>query len=170
MPIGTRYVDLIRKVAAEFKLDPVLVEAIVVQESSGNADAFRFEPGFYNRYIKPKGLFVGQNPRRVSSSYGLMQVMYPTALEHGYPKEYPPERLFEPELALRTGCAVLRRLLDWADTFPAAKPEKRLSAALASYNGGRGSNTPDNEILRNGVYAREVLQKRDLLVKEGRKP
>lgn len=170
MPIATRYLELIRKVAAEFKLDPVLVEAIVVQESSGDTDGFRFEPGFYNRYIKPKGMFPGQNPRRVSSSYGLMQVMYPTALEHGYPKEYPPERLFEPEIGLRAGCTVLRKLLDWSETFPTAAPEKRLSAALASYNGGRGSNKPTDEVLRNGVYAKSVLKHYAQLVKEGRKP
>lgn len=170
MPIGTRYWDLITKVAAEFKLDPVLVEAIVVTESSGNADAFRFEPMFYNRYIKPKGLFPGQNPRRVSSSYGLMQVMYPTALENGYPKEYPPERLFEPELSLRAGCRLLRSLLDWAAGFPGTTPEKQLSAALASYNGGRGSNKPTDTPLRNGVYADKVLRNRNQLVKEGRKP
>lgn len=170
MPIGTRYYDLIKKVAAEFKLDPVLVEAIVVQESAGNADAFRFEPMFYNRYIKPKGLYPGQNPRRVSSSYGLMQVMYTVAVEHGYPPDAPPEGLFEPETAIRTGCKVLRRLLDWADTFPGVNPEKRLSAALASYNGGRGGNKPTDAMLRNGKYATEVLHKRSLLAKEGRKP
>lgn len=167
MPIGTRYWDLIQTIAAEFALDPVLVEAVVVQESSGNTDAFRFEPNFYNRYIKPKGLFPGQNPRRVSSSYGLMQVMYPVALEDGYPKDLPPEDLFKPEQGIRAGCRRLRKLTDWADKgWPQVPAERRLLAVLASYNGGSGGNKPTDDPPRNGVYAKSVLNKYTLLAKE----
>ena len=44
--IRTRYFPEIVKAATDYKLDPILVEAVVVQESSGNADSFRFEPMF----------------------------------------------------------------------------------------------------------------------------
>lgn len=161
----TRYWNEILVAAKIHQLDPTLVEAVVVQESSGNTDAFRFEPNFYNRYIKPKGLFPGQNPRRVSSSYGLMQLMYPVAVELGY-KE-PPEKLFQPETGLYWGCVKLRALTDWAATFPLATPLQRTTAVLAAYNGGMGDNKPTQSIpLRNQSYATQVLAKLSILVKE----
>lgn len=161
----TRYWDQIQTAARESALDPILVEAVVVQESAGNTDAFRFEPNFYNRYIKPKGLFSGQNPRRVSSSYGLMQLMYPVAVELGYTGS--PEGLFLPDNGLRWGCRKLQALTAWAATFPLATPAQRTSAILASYNGGMGDNKPTQSIpLRNQAYATQVLAKLAVLVKE----
>lgn len=124
----TLYRDLVEREAAALGLDPDLVEAIVWVESSGLTDAFRFEPGFWRRYLAAKPEYAGQNPRRVSSSYGLMQVMYPTAQEHGF--GWPPERLFEPEVGLRYGCLHLRALLEWANG--------EVDKALGAYNAGRG--------------------------------
>lgn len=158
MMLSTRYWDQIVKAAEPLKLDPVLVEAIVVKESSGNTDAFRFERLFWNRLLKPKAEWALKNPRRVASSYGLMQIMYPVALERGYPPHLPPEGLFVPEMGLEYGCRHLRFLLDWASKgWPQIDPAKRVEACLASYNGGRGGNAPGT-LLRNGVYARDVLK------------
>ena len=153
----SRYTADIQRIATVEGVDPNLVEGIVLTESSGNADAFRFEPLFWNRYLKSKSEWIGRNPRRVSSSYGLMQIMYPVALERGYDPKNPPELLFVPDMGLRYGCRQLRWLQDWAEGFPQATPAKRLQAALASYNGGRGGNSPTDAILRNEVYARKVL-------------
>jgi len=164
MPLRTRYFDLIEQVAAKHDLDPLLVEAVVVKESSGNADAFRFEPDFYNRYLKlsPGWEWARKkyaNPRRISSSYGLMQVMFPVAVEDGYPKTDPPELMFLPEVALEYGCRRLRRLREWSEEAgPTVDPHQRLLASLAAYNGGKGSNLPGTQPLRNGSYARAVLQ------------
>lgn len=142
--------------AQKYQLDPLLVEAIVVQESAGNTDAFRFERAFWNRYLKPAKLYPGKNPRRISSSYGLMQLMYPVAIERGYSKDDPPERLFVPEIGLDYGCRQLRHLVDWAAAFASVSPEDQRLAVLASYNGGRGGNTPGTS-LRNHAYARSVM-------------
>ena len=158
----TRYRNEIVTAAKAHGLDPLLVEAIVLTESSGNTDAFRFEPNFYNRYIKPYKLYVGQNPRRVSSSYGLMQIMLPVAHERGFLKSQPPEYLFVPEVGLDFGCKHLRYLLDWADGFACSDTQKR-DAALASYNGGRGGNKPTDTPLRNASYVRKVLANLALL-------
>lgn len=126
----TDYRKEIEGAAHEHGLDPNLVEAVVICESSGRTDAFRFEPGFYERYIKGKPIWSGLNPRRIASSYGLMQVMYTTALEHGYP--YPePEKLFIPEVGLDWGCCVLAAFCEWA--------EGDVMKTLASYNGGKGN-------------------------------
>ena len=154
---GTRYKKEIADAAVAFALDPLLVEALVLVESAGNADAFRFEPNFYNRYIKPYKLYPGYNPRRVSSSYGLMQIMLPVAHERAYPKTDPPEHLFVPEIGLHYGCKHLRFLLDWAGEFPGVTPEQALDAAVASYNGGRGGNKPTDTPKRNASYVRKVF-------------
>jgi soluble lytic murein transglycosylase-like protein len=145
----------IEAAAARYKLDPNLVEAIVGVESNHQTDAFRFEPTFWARYLAKLPAYAGRNPRRVSSSYGLMQVMYPTAVEHGFAGT--PEELFVPETGLEFGCRRLRSLLDWAGGFTHVPPLARLRAAAAAYNGGRGGNAPDAPQLRNGVYAGKVL-------------
>lgn len=160
----SRYWTEIVATATVFALDPILVEAVVVQESSGNTDAFRFEPAFYDRYIKisPDWEWARKkyaNPRRMSSSYGLMQIMWPVALEDGFPRESPPELLFVPEIGLKWGCTRLRTLVNWADKgWPQVAPTVRLRAILASYNGGRGGNRPTDMPLRNTSYANSVLK------------
>lgn len=166
----TRYTGMIKEIATAHGLDPDMVEAVVLQESAGNTDAFRFEPDFWNRYMKGKPQWTGANPRRVSSSYGLMQIMYPVALEIGYSTDHPPEMLFVPEVGLTWGCQKLRQLADWAAglTVPAeiakVEPNVHVLAGLAAYNGGRGGNNPaKNWPLRNGRYAREVVAKWQLL-------
>lgn len=153
--------------AMKHNLDPVLVEAIVVKESSGNADAFRFERDFWNRYLKPNKLYAGKNPRRVSSSYGLMQVMFPVAVERGYPTDLHPELLFVPETALDYGCRQLRYLIDWAnDGWPDLPEPVRLAAAVAAYNGGKGGNRPTDQPNRNATYAKAVLANYSVLLNE----
>jgi soluble lytic murein transglycosylase-like protein len=117
--------------ADDHELDPNLVEAVVIAESSGHTDAFRYEPGFYATYIKGKPEYATWNPRRVASSYGLMQVMFTTAKLYGYGEL--PELLFLPDVGLKYGCLHLKRLLAWA------KGDTR--KALAAYNGGQGNHT-----------------------------
>lgn len=146
----TRYWQEIVKVALKHNLDPILIESIVVQESGGNADAFRFDKNYWNRTLKQNKIYSEKNPRRVSSYYGLMQIFYPVAVERGFPPDLPPELLFVPETALDYGCRQMKMLLEWATD----NVEGRL-AAVASYSGGRGGNTPGTP-LRNASYARNV--------------
>lgn len=125
----TPYRSLIDIAAEAHGLDPNLVEAVVMAESSGHTDAFRYEPAFYRRYLSGKPEYDGQIPRRISSSYGLMQVMFTTAKEHGF--KDVPEVLFQPEAGLWYGCAHLAKMLKWS------KGDVR--QALAAYNGGTGN-------------------------------
>lgn len=150
---ATLYRDRIERIAARYSLAPDLVEAIVVIESSGQTDAFKFEPGYWRRYCAGKPEWESWIPRRVASSYGLLQCMYPTALLNGWEGE--PEELFLPDVGLNAGCARLRYLLDWSMTFDAT-PEARLSAALAAYNGGQLLNKPTDHPLRNQSYVVKV--------------
>lgn len=139
----------------------------MITESGANTDAFRHEPDFYNRYLKPYKIYAGENPRRISSSYGPLQIMWSVATERGYPATEPPEKLFIPEVGLHWGCAHIRFLADWAAGFPNTTPQQQLDATIASYNGGRGGNKPTDSPKRNMPYVRKVLANLDLLKKQG---
>src|SRR3990167_687440 len=167
VPVGYRFFKaLIATSAAVMGLDPLLVAAICWQESAFQTDAFRFEPMFWNRYLKGNPKYAHLNPRRVSSSYGLMQVMYCRLLEDRISANdaWAPEDMFEHEKGLAVGCAFLAELLAWGKTTSPDDSSKALLAGLAAYNGGRGGNDPrKNWPLRNAKYASEVLHKLSLL-------
>jgi soluble lytic murein transglycosylase-like protein len=137
-------------------LDANLLDAIVRTESSGEADAFRHEPGYWKRYCEGHPVFGKGEPRRIASSYGLMQVMYPTAHAFGYRGE--PEGLFLPQQSLLYGVRVMQDNLKWS--------KGHLDAALAAYNGGK---TKDNlsRPYRNGYYVSKV-RKHLADIQEGR--
>lgn len=147
MATKTLYHDLIVQVAGQHGLEPRMVEAVVLQESGGNTDAFRFEPKFYARYLAKLPACKGLNPRRISSSYGLMQLMYWVAKELGFQDE--PETLFVPAIGLEWGCRKLAELWAWSG--------QDLDSTWAAYNGGKADNAPGHQpALRNGSYARSV--------------
>jgi soluble lytic murein transglycosylase-like protein len=145
----TPYRAEIEAISASFHLDPDVIEAIVLTESAGKTHAYRFEPFFWERYLSRKPKYDGAVPERVSSSYGLMQVMYPVACELGFTE--PPEYLFVPIIGLQWGCRKFRSLLDWA--------KQDVEQALAAYNGGKGDNA--QRPFRNKDYVTRVLRNLD---------
>lgn len=74
--VWARYGYLIRRAAVEYDLDPNLIFATIMVESSGNTYAIRHEP------------------RLNDASYGLGQILYGTARGIGYRGN--PEGLFDP--------------------------------------------------------------------------
>lgn len=145
----TAYTALLRQTSETYGVPFDILEALVLQESSGHADAFRFEPEFYERYIKtnPKALGFRFGPL-AACSYGLMQVMLETVLEAGYTDR--PELLFVPRVGLAWGAKHFRALLDWA--------LGDVEQALAAYNGGKGGNL--TRPFRNAAYAQQVFARR----------
>lgn len=104
------YRDQVVRYAHENRLDPYLVAAVILVESS-------FEPSA----VSPRG------------ARGLMQIMPSTAVWiAGMTGEddYNPDMLFDPELNLRFGTWYLSQLL--------VQFEGNRIAALAAYNAGRG--------------------------------
>ena len=146
--------------AQSYGLDPLLVRAIIAVESSGKPHAYRFEQKYWERYRPLHPEWAGLDPERVAASYGLMQVMYPTAQQIGFTME--PEYLFVPQIGIDIGCRWLSQLLHWAGTFGVAS-ERTLGAAVAAYNGGKGGNKPTDSPLRNGAYAQRVWAARAFL-------
>jgi soluble lytic murein transglycosylase-like protein len=99
----------ITEAAQAASLDPLLVQAVIAQESSGRPWAYRFEPLFWERYLKDNPRWADADPGRVSASYGLMQVMFPTAVDYGFTGT--PEDLFNIETNLTYGCKVLKAMV-----------------------------------------------------------
>lgn len=183
LPTGFRfYKALMATYAAKYQLDARLVASLVWKESTFCTDAYRFEPDYWNRYMKANPRFANLNPRRVSASYGLMQVMYTRLFENHVPPEdqaWQPEFLFVPENGLDIGCGLLAELMAWATALNvpaqvvAQEPKAVTLTALAAYNGGRGGNAPrlvDGVLadwpLRNGTYAKAVMGLYDQLQAE----
>lgn len=144
--------------ASEHGLDSDLVQAVVEQESSGVASAYRFEPAFFQRYLATNPRYRDRIPQEVSASYGLMQVMYTTAIDHGFTGQ--PWELFAPAVSLHYGCLHLASLVAWARSlYIGLETEARdiiTRSALAAFNGGKAGNKPLGP-LRNREYADKVL-------------
>ena len=154
MVARTAYRPQIGTACPQFELNPDLVEALILVESAGHADAFRFEPQYAVRY-KIAQKFPTWPVRATASSYGLMQIMFPTAHQLGFRGE--PEELFLPTTNLHWGCAYLKTCFDWAAAFRAAEADT-LRGALCAYNGGRNSLTsPLNPRPPNAAYHHKVL-------------
>ncbi len=105
MPPATDLIALTHGIAAQHSLDPVLVCAIVEQESSWDTHAIRYEPVFRSRYVAPLGLSLTEEVAR-SISWGLMQVMGQTARERGFTGKFL-SALCDPATGLASGCALL---------------------------------------------------------------
>lgn len=126
----TLYTLEIQSAATSHGLSFALLEAQVLQESSGHADAFRYEPVFYTHYIKgmPAAKAGAYGPLD-ACSYGLLQIMLETAAEMGFTGR--PEDLFTPAVGLEWGARKMRALWDAAGGTDSA-----YHVALAAYNGG----------------------------------
>lgn len=154
-----RWRELARSFGKAHGIDGELVLAVIAQESSGNPYAIRPEPGFFQRYLPGLRRLVShsvskrddrwfQYPHVFACSYGLMQVMYPVALERGLDLAYPTE-LCDPKIGLEAGCRHLaflatRVLGEDGRRHPDALADPRaLRTVLLLYNGGGDPNYPD---------------------------
>lgn len=150
MATPTRWRALVEQAAARYELDADLLEAQVLVESSGDPDAFRYEPGFFRSYVRdnPRAAAAHDGPL-AACSYGLLQILLETARELGFAGS--PAALFVPEAGLDWGARYLRTLVDWAGGD--------VERALCAYNGGRAGNVV--KPYRNQVYADRVFAMRD---------
>jgi hypothetical protein len=146
----TPYTDLISQIALFYALPPDLLEAQVIHESSGDPNAFRYEPKFFETYIKSNSDAKGSAYGPLAAcSYGLLQIMLETALEQGYAQR--PELLFTPRVGLNEGAKRMQALWKWAGGMLSD-----YGRALAAYNGGIGAAHAGppfvNQAYVNAVY------------------
>ena len=135
------YSNEISKRAEKYGLEPSLVAAIILVESSGNPYAIRVAPGFWKRYSNAYHRIIkANNPARrwlkypdvFACSYGLMQIMYGVAVEHGCRVRFPTE-LLKPDLNIEFGCRILAKKI---------KIKKSVEAGVLAYNGGGNPRYP----------------------------
>ena len=140
-------VNLATRHATLYGLDPLIVCAVIEQESDWDTWAIRYEPAFFSRYIQP----IQSGPRPLSAteaaarafSFGLMQIMGQTARELGVASLFLVE-LCDPDTGVDFGCRKLQKCFqDYSD------PE----AALLRYNGGANSNYGKQVLARVAKYA-----------------
>ena len=107
--IWQKYQDAIITASEKYCVPIPVIIATISTESSGDAKAYRHEAAFYRRYIKDKSQWKNNpyynSPRRISSSYGLMQIMYTTAYSVGFRGE--PEDLYDPAVNVDAGSAYI---------------------------------------------------------------
>jgi soluble lytic murein transglycosylase-like protein len=140
--MATDYAPEIAAAARQYSLDPLLVEAVVIQESSGRTNAYRYEPGVW-RWFQGNPKAKGLNKYRAAASYGLMQMLFATATDYGFATE--PEFLFFPKVNLDLGCKHLAKLIRHFGGD--------IGKGLQAYNGGIG-NVGKAQVK---IYAQSVL-------------
>jgi soluble lytic murein transglycosylase-like protein len=120
--------------AKTFGIDPVLVCALIMNESSWNPFAMRFEPRYYQLHTIFLKLLTETEKVSRACSWGLMQVLGQTAREYGFGRDYLSE-LCDPDIGTDFGCQKLQRCL--------GEHNGVIRDALLAYNGGADLAYPD---------------------------
>jgi soluble lytic murein transglycosylase-like protein len=136
----------LKKYSVEFDLNIDLLCAVIHTESSGNPWASRFEPKFYERYIKGKpakelpGFFPHPNVCTSqtenfnrSRSMGLFQIMGNTARLYGFDRPFLDE-MFDIPTNIFFGCKILSDKIK--------KNGSDTEKGLLAYNGGGDKDYP----------------------------
>lgn len=159
MPISSEFDKIFCVAGKRYGLKKLLLKALAICESSLDPKAYRFEPMFWERYMKDKPEWKDKDPKIVSASWGLCQIMWPTATGLGFTGTV--DELCEPMTNVLLGAKLLRQLIDRAtkqrltDQFYFLS---NLSISLARFNGGSFKNPMDDGTLRNQKYVRKVLK------------
>jgi soluble lytic murein transglycosylase-like protein len=142
----------------KYGLKKLVLKSIAITESSLIPTAYRFEPGYWERYLKDKPEWKDKDPRIVSASHGLMQIMWPVAVGLGFNGSV--DDLRDPMTNIMLGAKLMRQLIDraiqqkYSEKFYWLSP---LQVAAARWNGGSKGNPDDAGELRNRKYVRRVM-------------
>jgi soluble lytic murein transglycosylase-like protein len=118
--------------AVQVGVSQSLILAVIQQESGGNPDAKRYEAAYEKAYVlgNTKNLALakslGISTQDFATSYGLMQLMLPTAVGYGCKSV---TQLLDPDQNIRFGAAHLGAMI---------KTHGSKECGLAAYNGGNG--------------------------------
>ena len=138
------FIELAKQAATAHGLDPVLVCAVVEQESGWNPWAVRWEPAFFMRYVQSiKNLSPTEAETR-AFSWGLMQLMGQVAREHGFANTYLAS-LCDPATGLDWGCLHLKARIDFAGGD--------ITKGLQFWNGGGNPNYATEVLARMPKYS-----------------
>ena len=146
----------------KYGLRKLLLKSIAICESSLNKDAYRYEPAFWDKYLKNNPLYKDKEIALVSASHGLFQIMFPTACELLETKaELTREDLCNPFLNTELAAKYIRKILDKViaqrvcDKYYWFSP---IEVVMARYNSGYTSNPSDDGVLRGQKYADRIMK------------
>jgi soluble lytic murein transglycosylase-like protein len=142
---------LVHKTAAEFGIEPLLLEAMVLKESGGIPARTRYEPHFaylleVGIHAKRTGVSVDTERIEQMISWGPLQVMGGTARELGFQGLLP--ELCDPATGLHYGAMYLKKKLE---KYP------DIEEAVGAYNSG--SPRREGTFLANQPYVDWVMRK-----------
>lgn len=139
-----------------WKLPKILLKAVATAESSLNERGYRFEQGFWDRYLKGNPQWKDWDPHVVSASYGLMQIMFVVAWEAGF--RGTAEDLYNPVINVELGAKILAKHLENVEKENAHIKYGLWPIAVmcARYNGGKGGNPDSTGRLKNQEYFNRV--------------
>jgi len=140
--MNQQLIALAKQIAVTHSLDPDLVCGIVEQESDWNPWSIRYEPAFYQKYVRPLGGLSATEAYGRSFSWGLMQVMGECARENGYAGNLA--QLCDPQTGLTQGCVHFDR------KFKAAEGD--VTKALQLWNGGGNPDYAPQVLARAARY------------------
>ena len=128
-----KYMPVVREKAELFGLDPLLIAATIMTESSGDPWATKYEPGW--EWFFPEDQMIAYSQKagtdkateyiHQATSWGLTQVMGTVAREHGYLGPMP--RLCEPELNIHYGALHLKKF---------SRKYSTIEEVISAYNAG----------------------------------
>lgn len=166
-----RWIKAAVQAAKENKIDPVLFVALILNESSGNPFATRWERRFFLRYVAGRPLdtlapYRGsldnyeQDLLRISLAYswGLCQIMGVVAIEHGFRGRQMWE-LLDVETNVSLGARIFAGFRDGiARTSKDLSAEELQFKTLLRYNGGGDADYP-SRVLKRMAPAGELLKR-----------
>jgi soluble lytic murein transglycosylase-like protein len=159
MPISSEYDKVFCVAGKRFNVKKLLLKSLAICESSLDKNAYRYEELYWERYMKDKPEWVGKDPKVVSASYGLCQIMFPVAVNLGFVGS--AEELCDPMINVMLGAKLMRQLIDrvtkarLTDQFYWLS---NLQISLSRYNGGSLRNPAEDGTLRNQKYVRKVMK------------
>lgn len=148
LSVPSRFTSIITRIAADGILDGDVnrIAGWVQTESAFDPWAVRYEPAFYERYVKPIAGISETEGRCRAMSWGLLQIMGQVARENGFTDHWLPA-LCDPETNVELACQILRLRKTATGSW---------DGALAAYNGGLGGNR--HRPYRNQFYVDKVDQ------------
>jgi len=138
----------------KYKIKKLLLKALAITESNLNERAYRYEPKYWERYMKGKPEWEGRDVAEVSASYGICQIMYGTAVWLGW--KGSGEDLYNPVVNIELGAKLLRKLLDKVNKFESSALWS-IEIALSRYNGGAWKNPDKFGKLRTQKYVDKIF-------------
>ena len=140
--------------AKKYRLEKNLLKALALVEGALDVRAYQYEPEFFKQHLSLQDAWKDKDPKIVSASYGLFQIMFTTAWQLGFRGQ--AEDLYNPVINTELGAKLLRQLMDRVRTTPNIHLWP-LDIALARWHGGSRGNPRTDGLLQDQSYVDKVL-------------